>query len=147
LKKPLVWFGIACCIAASPAWATSPPNDRGHDRSRDAAGTSPEYFFGVWRTRIPGAVWSSPSGYRGYDWLSVRAAVNVGDLIIRPDGTYVWNSGGGKAGRWERGRGDWPIVLIDTVEKRRWMVSADRMHTGGRDIVVSDGNSSFDGRR
>lgn len=106
-------------------------------------------FFGVWRTRIPGAVWTSPSGYDRYDWLHVAAGVSVGDLIIRPDGTYVWNSYGGKSGRWEKGdSAEWPIVLIDTVENRRWVVGVDPNHTGGRDIVVWDGNAfSYDGRR
>lgn len=33
----------------------------------------PPYFFGARRTRIPGAVWTSPSRYQGYDWLHVRA--------------------------------------------------------------------------
>lgn len=110
---------------------------------------SPEYYFGVWRTRIPGAVWTSPSGYQGYDWLHVRAGASAGDLIIRPDGTYVWNSYGGKSGRWVRGESAaFPVVLIDTAENRRWQVGADPKRTGGRDIVVWDGNSfSYDGRK
>ena len=109
---------------------------------------SPDYYFGVWRARIPGAVWSSPSGYQGYDWLHVRAGVSAGDLIIRPDGTYVWNSYGGKAGRWMRGDAGHPVVLIDTVENRQWRVGAGPGRTGGREIIVWDGSSfHYDGRR
>lgn len=113
-----------------------------------ADASSPDYFFGVWRTRIPGAVWTSPSGYQGYDWLHVRAGVSAGDLIIKPNGTYVWNSYGGKAGRWVRGDSAYPIVLIDTVENRQWRVGADPKRIGGRDIIVWDGNSFYyDGRK
>lgn len=106
-----------------------------------------DYFFRVWRTRIPGAVWTSPSGYAGYDWLHVSTGVSVGDLIIRPNGTYVWNSYGGKSGRWVRGDAEYPIVLIDTAENRRWKVGIDPRHTGGRDIVLWDGYYWYDGRR
>jgi len=106
------------------------------------------YYFGVWRTGIPGAVWTSPSGYRDREWLHVGAGVSAGDLIIRPDGTYVWNSYGGKTGRWVRGDSEYPITLIDTVENRHWKVGADPKHTGGRDIMVWDGNSiAYDGRK
>lgn len=114
-----------------------------------APGARLAYYFGVWRTSIPGAVWTSPSGYRGLDWLHVSTGVSAGDLIIRPNGTYVWNSYGGKAGRWVDGDdAAYPIVLIDTEENRRWKVGADLRHTGGRDIMVWDGNSIYyDGRK
>jgi len=117
-------------------------------RPAPAPAAGPEYFFGVWRTSIPGAVWESPSGYPGRSWLHVAAGVAVGDLIIRPDGSYLWNSYGGKSGRWERGDADYPLVLIDTVERRRWKVGADPRHTGGRDIILWDDNAyHYDGRR
>jgi hypothetical protein len=106
------------------------------------------YFFGVWRTNIPGAVWTSPSGYQGRDWLHVSAGAAAGDLIIKPNGTYVWASYGGKSGRWIAGDAEWPIVLIDTSENRKWRVGADAKHTGGRDIMIWDGNSFYyDGRK
>lgn len=119
------------------------------ERAVPAARAGLDDYFGVWRTRIPGAVWTSPSGYRGYDWLHVSAGVSAGDLIIRPNGTYVWASYGGKSGRWVRGDDPgYPIVLIDTVENRQWKVGIDPQHTGGRDIIVWDGNSFYyDGRK
>lgn len=137
----------------NPAPAAEPRNGKRQNRLIDAGSASggagsPEYYFGVWRTRIPGAVWTSPSGYQGVDWLHVRAGVSAGDLIIRPDGSYVWNSYGGKEGRWVRGDAAFPVVLIDTVENRRWHVGADAKRIGGRDIVVWDGNSFYyDGRK
>ncbi len=127
-----------------------------HDDRQPASKTAPgdagsaelNSYFGVWRTRIPGAVWTSPSGYQGYDWLHVSAGVSVGDLIIRPDGTYIWNSYGGKKGKWVRGDESYPIVLIDATENRKWKVAVDPRHTGGRDIVIWDGNYYYyDGRR
>ena len=103
------------------------------------------YFFRVWRTSIPGAVWTSPSGYDGYDILHIRAGVSVGDLIIKPDGTYIWNSYGGKTGRWfennDPGTPEYSIVLIDTVENKQWKVGADPTHYLGRDIMLWDGGS------
>lgn len=113
-----------------------------------AAAAGLNYFFGVWRTSIPGAVWASPSGYPGQSWLHVSAGLAVGDLIIKPDGSYLWNSYGGKKGRWEHGDAEYPLVLIDTMERRRWKVGVDPKRTGGRDIVIWDGNAYYyDGRR
>lgn len=128
----------------------SSPPAAAQPAARPPAGHPPlDYYFGVWRTNVPGAVWTSPSGYRGYEWLHVRAGAAAGDLIIRPDGTYVWASYGGKSGRWVRGDApEWPIVLIDTAENRRWVVGVDPRRIGGREIVVWDGNSfHYDGRR
>jgi hypothetical protein len=113
------------------------------DRPQSNAGANLNYFFGVWRTNVPGAVWTSPSGYQGREWLHVGAGAAAGDLIIKPDGTYVWASYGGKTGRWIAGDAEWPIVLIDTSENRRWRVGADAKHIGGRDIMVWDGNSFY----
>jgi hypothetical protein len=126
-------------------------SDQRQNRAAEAAANAGnlDYYFGVWRTRIPGAVWTSPSGYQGYDWLHVSAGVSAGDLIIKPNGTYVWASYGGKSGRWTRsGDAGYPIVLIDTVENRQWRVGIDPKHTGGRDIIVWDGGSFYyDGRK
>ncbi len=107
-----------------------------------------DYFMGVWRTNVAGAVWESPSGYDGYNWLKVSAGLAVGDLIIKPNGTYVWNSYGGKTGNWIKGDSDYPVILLDTVENRQWQLSIDPHHTGGRDITAWDGNAYYyDGRR
>lgn len=136
---------------ATPSPSTEPRKQRqARAATVESSGDpgNPDYYFGIWRSRIPGAAWTSPSGYQGYDWLHVRAGVSAGDLIIRPDGTYVWNSYGGKAGRWERGEPAFPVVLVDTVENRRWYVGADPKRTSGRDIVVWDGSSLYyDGRK
>ncbi|TRW95586.1 hypothetical protein [Candidatus Methylobacter oryzae] len=110
------------------------------------ANADPSALYGVWRTSIPGAVWTSPGTYT--DWLHVSTGIAVGDLIIRPDGTYIWNSYGGKSGNWVRGDSDYPVVLIDTVENKQWKVSTDSKHTGGRDIVIWDGRFLYyDGRK
>jgi hypothetical protein len=113
------------------------------ERPQSNAAANLNYYFGVWRTNIPGAVWTSPSGYQGREWLHVSAGAAAGDLIIKPDGTYVWASYGGKRGRWIAGDAEYPIVLIDTSENRKWRVGADAKHTGGRDIMIWDGNSFY----
>jgi hypothetical protein len=121
----------------------------GEIKNGSANNSSPaaEQLFGVWRTRIPGGVWQTPSGIAGYDNLHVSAGAKSGDLIIRKDGTYKWNSYGGKEGRWEKGNSDYPIVLIDNVEHKKWKVGIDPKHTGGRDIVIWDGNYWYDGKK
>ena len=110
--------------------------------------TDASSFMGVWRTNVPGAVWESPSGYEGYNWLNVGVGRATGDLIIKPDHTYIWQAYGGKTGQWEQGTSDYPVILIDTVENRRWQLSYDPYRTGGREITVWDGNAYYyDGRR
>ena len=122
-------------------------------RSRDSSPrlppvADPRDLIGGWRTRVPGAVWASPSGFRGLDWLHSSAGAAAGDLIIRPDHTYVWAAWGGKKGSWEAGDHDYPVVLVDGTERKRWKVGLDPKHTGGRDIMVWDGNATwYDGRR
>jgi hypothetical protein len=144
-----------CPDGASPVFAADEVRPtRSHDRiGRDRArpgrdATSIDYFLGVWRTRVPGAAWRSPTGYAGYDWQHARSGLNAGDLIIKPDGTFVWNVHGGASGRWERGDRESPIVLVDRDE-RRWRIAADPRRTGGRDIVVRDDANglSYDARR
>jgi hypothetical protein len=127
-------------VPARPAVAAAPPT-----KSSQGKASGLEFFFGVWRTSIPGAVWTSPTGYDGTSWLHVAAGVSAGDLIIKPDGTYVWNSYGGKKGRWERGDAESPIVLVDTVENRRWNVSVNSRKS--EQIFVWDGFYHYEGRR
>lgn len=104
------------------------------------------FYLGIWRTRVPGAVWASPSGYEGYDWQRTNVALAAGDLLIKPDGTYVWNSHGGKSGQWAPGDAEHPLVLIDLAEHKRWSVGVDPKHKGN--IVLWDGDAaSYDGRK
>jgi hypothetical protein len=141
--------GALPVFAADEVKPTRSHDRIGRDRERPGReASSIDYFLGVWRTRVPGAAWRSPTGYAGYDWQHAPSALNAGDLIIKPDGTFVWNAHGGSSGRWERGDRDAPIVLVD-MEKRRWRIAADPARTGGRDIVVrgEEGGLSYDGRR
>jgi hypothetical protein len=130
--------------AATPAPRQPSPEPQPTARPPSTAGL--EFYFGVWRTRVPGAVWTSPSGYEGYDSQHTNVALAAGDLLIKPDGTYVWNSHGGKSGQWVSGDSEHPLVLIDVVEHKRWSVGVDREHT--ENIVLSDGDAaSYDGRK
>ncbi len=106
-----------------------------------------ESLIGTWHTKIPGAVWQTPSGRDGYDNLHISTGLKSGDLMIKTDGTYKWNSYGGKKGNWIKGDSDYPIVLIDKVEKKKWRVGYDTKHTGGRDIIIWDGYIWYDGKK
>lgn len=124
----------------------APPHERSGREAADVD-AAVEQLIGVWQTRVPGAVWQAPSEVAGRDRLRVSAGANGGDLAISPDGRYAWNAYGGKIGVWVRGDTDYPVVLIDAAEGKRWKVGYDPRHTGGRDIVVWDGAVAYDGRR
>ena len=131
---------------------TAKPRNGATPRTAEKSKSSPsandlESLMGVWRTRVPGAVWQTPSGQTGYDNLHVSAGAASGDLIIRKDGSYTWDSYGGKKGKWEKGDADYPIVLLDHSEKKTWRVGFDPKHTGGREIVIWDGYVWYDGKR
>ena len=122
--------------------------DQNSPKPLPQAGTSaPASLFRVWHTSVPGGVWTSPSSVPGYDRLNISPGVKSGDLTISSNGYYTWNSYGGKAGRWVPGDKAYPIVLIDSVEKKKWKVGFDPKHTGGRDIVIWDGFVYYDGRK
>lgn len=104
-----------------------------------------EDLLGVWHTAVPGGAWQSPSSVPGYNLLHVSPGVRSGDLTIDPSGKFVWNSYGGKVGRWEPGDADYPIVLVDTTEHRRWRVGPDRRHPGK--IFIWDGTFTYTGNR
>ena len=111
------------------------------------AGNNIEQLFGVWHTRIPGAVWESPSNVSGYNQLHVSSGARAGDLVINKNGTYKWNTYGGKSGRWEKGDSEYPLVLVDNAEHKKWKVGFDSKHTGGRDIIIWDGYVWYDGKK
>ena len=107
-----------------------------------------ENLIGTWHTKIPGAVWETPNGRDGYNTLHVSAGLKAGDLVIKKDGTYKWNAYGGKSGKWVKGDSEYPLVLIDNKEKKNWKVGYDSKHTGGRDIIIWDGNYYwYDGKK
>ncbi len=117
------------------------------DTKNDNNKNNVESLIGTWHTRIPGAVWQTPSGRDGYDNLHVSSGLKSGDLVINANGTYKWNSYGGKKGNWIKGDSGYPIVLIDNVEKKKWRVGYDSKHTGGRDIIIWDGYIWYDGKK
>jgi hypothetical protein len=135
-------------VPPQPAHEPSRRPDRdGPPEQSSSSLSDASYYFGVWHTNVPGAVWTTPSEVQGYDRLRTRPGALAGDLVINPNGTYTWNSYGGKSGRWVRGDAESPIVLIDTAENRRWGVLPDKT-TGGREIYLYDGSSfSYRGRR
>lgn len=102
-------------------------------------------LFGIWHTKVPGGVWQSPSQVPGYDVLHIAPGVLSGDLTISPNGHYAWNSYGGKTGRWEKGNSkDYPIVLIDTVENKKWRIGFNKR---GKGIFIWDGFVHYTGTR
>ncbi len=49
-------------------------------------------LLGVWSTMVPGAVWTSPSAFPGWQTLHIRPGALAGLLVIYPNGRYVWNA-------------------------------------------------------
>lgn len=106
-------------------------------------------LLGVWRTNIPGAVWASPTGYQGSNWNYMNVGVALGDLIIKPDGSYVWMWPNRKAGRWEMQppNAPYPLVLIDEEENRRWHVGLGNAYLGQQLYITDGGPRIHSGRR
>jgi hypothetical protein len=135
--------------------APSPDQRRltGESRGRDEPLPNPAHtqaggaaaLLGLWQTNIPGVVYTTPSSRRGYDVLHVSSGAAGGLLELNRDGTYKWNSYGGKHGRWvETGRSENPIEIIDTWENRRWDV---RLEPKTGEIVLQSGSIWYLGRR
>lgn len=106
-------------------------------------------FLGVWRTNIAGAVWASPTGYQGSNWAYMTAGVALGDLIIKPDGTYVWMWPSRKNGRWEvqPSTAPYPLLLIDEDENRRWHLGWSNSYSGQQLYITDGGPRIHIGRR
>lgn len=106
-------------------------------------------LFGVWRTNVPGAVWASPMGYQGSNWMYITTGVALGDLIIKPDGTYVWMWPSRKTGRWEMQppNAPYPLVLIDEEENRRWHIGWGNAYMGQQLYITDGGPRIHNGRR
>ncbi|MFD2365333.1 hypothetical protein [Pseudoduganella sp. GCM10020061] len=104
-------------------------------------------LLGAWQSGVSGAVWTSPSSIPGWENLHISPGAMAGLLVIYPNGTYVWNSYGGKKGRWSTSNDtDYPIVLDDRVENKKWQVGFDRASPGR--IWIYDGNSiSYSAKR
>lgn len=101
--------------------------------------------IGIWQTNIPGVVYTSPSGLPGYDILHVSTGAAAGLLRINANGTYTWNSYGGKKGKWMSSNDpEYPIEIIDTVENRRWRVG----YNASKGVLyVWDGSIWYEGRK
>jgi hypothetical protein len=99
-------------------------------------------LLGAWDSGVGGAVWTSPSSVPGWETLHVSPGALAGLFVLYPDGRYIWNSYGGKKGRWTRTDDPgYPIAFDDPVERKRWHVGADP-HDPGR-IFIYDGNSIY----
>lgn len=129
-------------IAPVPA---APAPSPGKDMSaRDAAHLA-KGVIGVWQTNIPGAVYTTPSGLSGYDILHVSSGAAAGLLRINANGTYTWNSYGGKKGKWvATSDPEYPVEIIDTVENRRWRVGYNATKAT---LLVWDGSIWYEGRK
>ena len=103
-------------------------------------------LFGLWQTNIPGAVYTVPSGFTGYDRLVVSSGAVSGLFQLDANGRLAWNSyGEAKRGRWVRTNdSEYPLEIIDTYEKRRWKVGFDPRK---QIIRLWDGYVWYEGRR
>lgn len=100
---------------------------------------------GIWQTNIPGAVYTTPSGIAGYDTLQVSSGAAAGLLRINADGTYSWNSYGGKKGKWVKtGEAEYPVEILDTVENRRWKVGYS---SAKKTLIIWSGSFWYEGRK
>lgn len=109
------------------------PNDVGH-------------LVGRWQTNVSGAAYTTEDA-AGNRYMHTSAGARAGQLVINPNGTYVWAAWGGKKGRWVKGSKSWPIVLIDNQEHKKWGVACNES-SGGKQIYIWDGQYyTYNGRR
>lgn len=102
-------------------------------------------LLGVWQTNIPGVAYTTPSSQPGYDILHVSSGAAAGLLRLDANGSYSWNSYGGKRGKWvQTGDAEYPIEIIDTVENKRWRVGLDPKSS---ELIVWSGSFWYRGRR
>jgi len=125
-----------------------PPQPAGSVPSRPEplrSAASAKSVVGLWQTNIPGAVYTTPSGLTGYDVLHVSTGAAAGLLRIDSNGTYSWNSYGGKKGKWVSSTDpEYPIELVDTVENRRWRVG----YSGSKGVLyILSGSIWYEGRK
>lgn len=127
-------------VPAQPRTAPQPERQK-----KPAAPRGARALLGVWQTNVPGAVYTTPSGMAGYDVLHVSSGAAAGLLRLNPNGTYSWNSYGGKKGKWlETGDAEYPIEIVDTVENRRWRVGYS---ASKGTLIVWSGSIWYEGRR
>jgi hypothetical protein len=108
-------------------------------RSARQASPGATELLGAWQSSVSGAVWTSPSSFPGFESLHISPGALAGLLVIYTDGSYIWNSYGGKKGRWTRSdRSDYPLVLEDTVENKRWLIGLDQRT---QRLTIWDGNA------
>lgn len=123
--------------------------DRAPENSRRPApadnSNGAKSVIGLWQTNIPGVVYTTPSGLAGYDTLHVSSGASGGLLRINENGTYTWNSYGGKKGKWvSTADSEYPIEIIDTVENRRWRVG----YSGSKGVLyLWSGSIFYEGRK
>jgi len=127
-----------------PVPAVPAPSPEKQKSAGDGSQTA-KSVIGVWQTNVPGAVYTTPSGVSGYDLLHVSTGAVAGLLRINANGTYSWNSYGGKKGKWvATSDPDYPVEIIDTVENRRWRVGYS---ASKRTLLVWDGSIWYEGRK
>lgn len=108
---------------------------------------SPSGLFGAWYTSLPGAVWTT-NEIPGWQTLHIAPGAAAGVFVLYQNGTWLWNSYGGKRGRWSAsGDSEYPILLDDRKEGRKWKVGFNTKEAGTIWIVESDGYFWYKGKR
>ena len=106
----------------------------------DSALTSLSFFVGRWKCGVNGAVYEIKDINNDLSKLKTSAgSAKTKPLYIFNDGTYYWESyGEKKKGKWEKTkRKDYPIVLLNAIEKKDWLIGRDPY--GANIINIWDG--------
>lgn len=105
-------------------------------------------LMGAWSTEVPGAVWTTASVFPGWRTLHIAPGALAGLLVIYPNHRYVWNAYGGKKGAWSSSSDpEYPILLDDKAEGRKWKVGFNTHQPNAIYIVESNGYYWYEGRR
>lgn len=141
--------GIPVFIAESVQPTPTPRPDPEQQTQPPTAARDIAALLGVWDTNVPSSVITRYSRALDREFVSVAPGARGRLLKIKPDGTWVWQSYGGKRGTWRRNPDPkgYPILLDDPSENATWGVGPDTRDSRGDIIIQKASGVYYVGRR
>lgn len=144
MRRSSRWLLMGALVAgvlSGCAGVTSKPAEQSAGATRQE---SPYGFsWGEYGLGIPGASYQIDNG-ETITQVTGTGHQTASTLKLNADGTYVWNSqwdGKTYKGQWQKGSGDYPIVIPGAQEGKTWHVGKEK--DGNGNIYVYDGSSIY----
>lgn len=121
--------------------ANSPKASAGQPAAASRQESPYGFSWGEYGLGIPGASYQLDNGDT-VTQVTSSGQQTASTLKLNADGTYVWNSqwdGKTYKGQWQKGSGDYPIVIPGAQEGKTWHIGKEK----DGNIYVYDGNSIY----